>query len=62
MEPESVFGVGSEGEAQAGEREGTSAHPTTGCTEGAHCRLEREGWDQASQQSSVINFIPDVKI
>ena len=29
-----------------GERE-TSAHPTTGCREGAE--REREGWDQASQ-------------
>ena len=41
---ESVFGVGSEGEAQAGGEEGTSAHPTTGCRErGTHCwREERE--------------------
>ena len=32
---ESVFSAGSEGEAQAGGERGTSAHPTTGCREGA---------------------------
>ena len=38
---ESVFGVGSEGEAQAGGEEGTSAHPTTGCRErGRDCWRE----------------------
>ena len=54
---ESVFSAGSEGEAQAGGERGTSAHPTTGCREGA----ERER-GLGSGQSALINFIPDVEI